>query len=194
MAKILKLLLIVFSLHIILAACGKFTGGNMDMKDVRLLIIRQSHLDNKDSNIQISERTQGAPYNIPGVRLFCSAWRFNFDPVPYDYWVLDGKKLHSGGMIIDVIKKYKVVPSSEEDAVDIAKYALYARGTVFGSEEQVKKHEVSFKDGVYEVKLIVPAAAGRMSPGNPEYIFYMRIGNGIYECGDGNSTPKKIGG
>jgi len=176
----------------ILAADGKVPKGGMDMKHVKALIIKNTPGLNSDANIDVVEKTKDAPYTVRGVRLFKSAWRFNFDPVPWDAWVLDGKTLFKGGRIIDIIKKHEITPLSEKEAADMAKYILFASKENFDAQETVESQEVSEKGGVFEVRLVVSRSGGTL-PSGGKYIFFLKIGKGIYECGDEPFVPQKTG-
>ena len=164
----------------LLAGCGPDSGEYLDGPRIEALIRSKTPGIGQDTRIQISEGTDQAPFQLAGVRLFSSAYRFNFDPVPYDNWILDGKSLYPGGHALNIIQKHMIVPGSEAEAKNIAKYILYARGVVNGEGSRVEELSTTVQNGVYEVKLrLTTGIRPRLTPS--QSLFILKIGKGVYE-------------
>jgi len=162
----------------------------LDDKQIKALIRKNTFGIGKDTPLEIHEKTGRAPLKLQGVRLFSSAFRFNFDPVPYDHWILDGKRLYPGSRALEVLKRKKIVPGSGEEAADIARYVLFATGEIIDTGRRMDELSSTVKDGLYEVKLRVTTDLHpRGDPG--ESVFFLRIGKGVYESGTEQPGPGK---
>ncbi|MBN2151539.1 MAG: hypothetical protein JW839_08840 [Candidatus Lokiarchaeota archaeon] len=162
----------------------------MDGEKLRALIIKNTPLIGEGTNIEIHDVTGAAPYQVEGVSLFRSAYKFNFDPVPYDNWILDGEELHKGWEIMDVMRKHRISPKSKEEAFSIAKYVLYADRDAIDRWQDIKDIACEENGGVYEVRLEI-IASPRPRITSEKRLVTVKIGKGICEVSHGDRIPKK---
>ena len=121
---------------------------------------------------------------IPGVSFLRASHQFNIDPVPWDNWIIDGKKVRPGREIIDLLKEKEFVPSSKEEAIETAKLVLILESGPIRiypdfNAKGCKKPSVSVRDGIYEVVMFISHGFYFQPPMPVKIIF--RIGKGICE-------------
>lgn len=180
----------------LLAVCGCVSGsmfydGGEEMDSKIEGMIRENSIGAKsDRAMEIQETTGSAPYTIPGIRFFSSAYMFNIDPVPRDYWVFSDGNIERSGSLAEILKKKGIYPKSAEEALGIARLIVFSEDPSYevypafeDKSGKLSKPSVEEKDGVYTVVMYV-------SKGNfglfrlPQFMSVVecrfRLGKGVY--------------
>ncbi|MBW2977497.1 hypothetical protein KY331_01510 [Candidatus Woesearchaeota archaeon] len=151
----------------------------MEEKKLKKLINKRCY---EDRDPHLWEITSSAPVQIEGIRIFQSSYFPEADPMPYSQWVLvDDSKLYDGDELIELLKKKKIFPKSEEEALKLSRLIVFARGDpLFDAKRGGKDPAVNKKEDHYEIVLTVLKKPMRVI----KVELTIKLGEDVYEVNE----------